>query len=123
MTNDDLIIGSDNEEFKCIRDKFEVTFLGLLLHFLGYAIERADGCYSLQLTPFIECVLRRFKMENFHAVKKLMDIGHVTENEDSQPFEDMTLYRSLIGACIWPLMRGPIVAERRTVGQTGDSIR
>lgn len=103
---DDLIIGSDDEEeidevFKCLRDKFEVTSLGLLRHFLGYEIERENGCYSLRLTPFIECVLRRFKMENCHAVKTPMDLGYVTENEDSQPFEDTTLYRSLIGALLY----------------------
>lgn len=103
---DDLIVGSADEKeidevFRSLKDKFDVTSLGQLRHFLGYEIERVDGCYSLRLTPYIECVLRKFQMGNSHPVKTPIDLGYTAENDESKPFEDTTLYRSLIGALLY----------------------
>ncbi|KXJ80258.1 hypothetical protein RP20_CCG025870 [Aedes albopictus] len=97
---DDLLMGSTDEAemdeiFRRLREKFDITSLGLVRHFLGHEI------YTLRLTAYIDYLVRKFGMEDAHPVRTPMDPGYTTANEGSKPFTDKTVYRSLIGALLY----------------------
>uniref|UniRef100_A0AAG5DSQ9 Integrase catalytic domain-containing protein n=1 Tax=Anopheles atroparvus TaxID=41427 RepID=A0AAG5DSQ9_ANOAO len=103
---DDLLIGSKEEAeinkiYENRREHFGITPLGAVKHFLGYEVERANSCYTLRLTSYIEQLIVEFGMKDAYPAKTPMDTGYTTLNEDSKPFTDKTKYRSLIGALLY----------------------
>lgn len=72
----------------------------------------------LQLTKYIENIVDKFGMSDTNPSRILMDPGYTT-NGESKLFQDVTLYRNLIGAllCVAINARPDIAASVRLLGR------
>lgn len=64
-------------------------------------IVRQDGKYSVTLDGYIEKTAKRFGLQDAKPAKSPMDTGFVSTKDSSPPFENNTVYRSLVGALLY----------------------
>nr|GEW08390.1 ribonuclease H-like domain, reverse transcriptase, RNA-dependent DNA polymerase [Tanacetum cinerariifolium] len=100
---DDLILtGTPRKEidaFKSkMKDKFEMSDLGLLAYYLGIEVTQAGGEITIKQTCYINKILKETSMADSNDTKIPMDPGtKLVKEEDGNPV-DATYYRSLIGS-------------------------
>nr|GEW22933.1 zinc finger, CCHC-type [Tanacetum cinerariifolium] len=100
---DDLIItGTPKKEidaFKSkMKDKFEISDLGLLAYYLGIEVTQAGREITIKQTGYINKILMETSMADSNDTKIPMDLGtKLVKAEDGNPV-DATYYRSLIGS-------------------------
>nr|GEY93634.1 ribonuclease H-like domain, reverse transcriptase, RNA-dependent DNA polymerase [Tanacetum cinerariifolium] len=100
---DDLIItGTPRKEidaFKShMKDKFEMSDLGLLAYYLGIEVTQTRGEITIKQTGYINKILKETSMLDSNETKIPMDPGtKLVKAEDGNPV-DATYYRSLIGS-------------------------
>lgn len=103
---DDLLVGCVDpakigEVYEALKKELDIVNLGAVKHFLGYDIQFEEGVYSLRLKSYIEALVKRFNLEDCKPSKTPMDAGYTRAGNDSKPFTDITLYRSLVGALLY----------------------
>ena len=108
---DDLIIAASSldilNEFKAnFGAKFKIKDLGPLKWFLGIQFDIADGIISMNQSLYIQNILDRFKMSDCAPRSIPCEPSvYALLKEKSDPLEDPTKYRELVGSLIY-LMTG-----------------
>nr|GEY10279.1 ribonuclease H-like domain, reverse transcriptase, RNA-dependent DNA polymerase [Tanacetum cinerariifolium] len=99
----DLIItGTPRKEidiFKSqMKEKFEMSYLGLLAYYLGIEVTQTGGEITIKQTGYITKILKETSMMDSNDAKIPMDPGtKLVKAEDGNSI-DATYYRSLIGS-------------------------
>lgn len=86
------------EVYEAVAKVLDVTNLGAVKYFLGFNIRCEKGIYSMQLTSYIEALVKRFGLDDCKTAKTPMEAGYMKADVLGQPFDDTTQYRSLLGA-------------------------
>ena len=100
--DDILITGSSASVINNIIHSLQTTFvvkdLGSLAYFLGVeALWCTNGIYLTQ-RKYIVDLLKRSKMENAKPCINPMASNCLLTSTDGTPFEDISLYRSIVGS-------------------------
>lgn len=89
------------EILKVLKANFKITELGELHYFLGIQVQKLDGMYALNQRSYINKVLEKFNMIDCKVSKIPMDVGYVSQKEESEDFENLEVYQSLIGCLLY----------------------
>ncbi|XP_062713914.1 uncharacterized protein LOC134290737 [Aedes albopictus] len=89
------------EVYEALAKVLDVTNLGAVKYFLGFNIRCEKGVYRMQLTSYIEALVKRFGLDDCKTLKTPMEAGYMKADVLGQPFDDTTLYRSLLGALLY----------------------
>ena len=105
---DDLIItgpsGNQISKFKEeMKDKFEMTDLGLLNSYLGMEVRQSSANIFLSQRAYTDHILKVFKMNDCNAIKTPMEVHLKLQREAEGKLVKSTSFRSLIGS-LWYLM-------------------
>ena len=100
---DDLIITGPREEkiekFKEeMKEKFEMTDLGLLSSYLGMEVRQTKANIFLSQRAYINHVLKAFKMDECNAIQTPMEVHLKLQRENQGKLVNSTNFRSLIGS-------------------------
>ena len=100
---DDLIITgpSGNQISKCkeeMKDKFEMTDLGLLSLYLGMEVRQSSVNIFLSQRAYTNHILKVFKMNDCNAIKTPMEVHLKLQREAEGKLVNSTNFRSLIGS-------------------------
>ena len=109
---DDLIItGTPKKEidlFKSqMKDKFEMSDLGLLAYYLGIEVTQTGGEITIKQTGYIDKILKDTSMTDSNDTKIPMDPGTKLVKAEDGELVDATYYRSLIGSLRYLLHTRP----------------
>ena len=100
---DDLIItgpsGNQISKFKEeMKDKFEMTDLGLLNSYLGMEVRQSSANIFLSQRAYTNHILKVFKMNDCNAIKTPMEVHLKLQREAKGKLVNSTNFRSLIGS-------------------------
>ena len=100
---DDLIItgpsGNQISKFKEeMKDKFEMTDLGLLNSYLGMEVRQSSANIFLSRRAYSNHILKVFKMNDCNAIKTPMEVHLKLHREAEGKRVNSTNFRSLIGS-------------------------
>ncbi|KAG6489510.1 hypothetical protein ZIOFF_050781 [Zingiber officinale] len=103
---DDLIFTGSNkkmiEEFKDdMTQKYEMSDMGLLRHFLGMEIYQEEETVFICQKMYAETILKKFNMLGCNPVSTPLIMGEKLKKEDGGKAADVTHYRSLIGNLLY----------------------
>ena len=103
---DDLIFTGSNEkmieEFKDdMAQKYEMSDMGLLRHFLGMEIYQEEETIFICQKIYAEKILKKFNMLGCNPVSTPLIMGEKLKKEDGGKAADVTYYRSLIGNLLY----------------------
>ncbi|PWA94574.1 ribonuclease H-like domain, Reverse transcriptase, RNA-dependent DNA polymerase [Artemisia annua] len=106
-----IITGTPKKEidlFKSqMKDKFEMSDLGLLAYYLGIEVSQTGGDITIKQSGYINKILKETNMTDSNDTKIPMDPGtKLVKAEDGNPV-DATYYRSLIGSLRYLLHTRP----------------
>ena len=109
---DDLIITGPREEKICkfkeeMKEKFEMTDLGLLSSYLGMEVKQSKANIFLSQRTYINHVLKAFKMDECNAIQTPMEVHLKLQRENQGKLVNSTNYRSLIGSLRYLLNTRP----------------
>ena len=96
--NDKALIGEFKEAMK---NKFEMTDLGLLKYFLGIEVKKMHDGIFISQEKYARQNLERFKMQNSKLAPTPTTIGLKLSKEDSSKRVDPTLYKSMVGSLMY----------------------
>lgn len=103
---DDILVASTDAAaieavFQALRKDFDITNLGKVKQFLGQEVRCNGGFYSLRLSSYIDGMIEKFGLKDCNPAKSPMDPSYIKSDSNSKPFEDITRYRSLVGALLY----------------------
>ena len=103
---DDLVFTGNNkkmiEDFKNeMMQKYEMSDLGLLNHFLGMEIYQDDGGVFICQEKYVEKILKNFDMSECKPKDTPLVVNEKLVKEDGSSKMDATLYRSLVGKLLY----------------------
>ena len=105
---DDIIIAGKTEEIvqqyiKKIAEKFDVTDMGTLHHFLGMKITYADsGDIWIGQPTYVRDVLKKFGMDDSKPVATPVESGNkLVKATDDDELVDTELYQSAVGSLLY----------------------
>ncbi|XP_053698476.1 uncharacterized protein LOC128745425 [Sabethes cyaneus] len=101
-----MLLGSTSERevlrlIDSLKEKFELTCLGDVRHFLGIDIRREAGIYKILLKNYIEKLITNHGMEQAKTAKSSMQPGFMKDDNSSAVLEDATKYRSLVEGLLY----------------------
>ena len=88
------------EVYEAVAKVLDVTNLGAVKYFLGFNIRCEKGIYSMQLTSYIEALVKRFGLDDCKTAKTPMETGYTKADFLGQSFNDTTQYMSLLGGAL-----------------------
>ncbi|XP_075079790.1 uncharacterized protein LOC142165046 [Nicotiana tabacum] len=80
-----------------LKSEFSMNDLGLVNYFLGVSITAHDGGYFLSQSKYVKELLGRANLLSSKPVSTHLSLKSLQHSDDSSPFSDPTLYRSLVG--------------------------
>ncbi|KAG6534255.1 hypothetical protein ZIOFF_008141 [Zingiber officinale] len=90
------------EEFKDdMTQKYEMSDMGLLRHFLGMEIYQEEEIVFICQKIYAEKILKKFNMLGCNPVSTPLIMGEKLKKEDGGKAADVTHYRSLIGNLLY----------------------
>jgi len=106
----DLVLIGDLESVQSMKKKlnirFELSDLGPLSYFLAIAVTRDENGLHLSQERYAEKILRQFQFSSSHSFSTPLSPGTKLRKESvallSQ--QDSTLYRSIIGSIMYPML-------------------
>eukprot|EP00253_Pinus_taeda_P015716 PITA_15716 len=97
-SNDDHLI----ENFKIVmKEKFEMTNLGLLRYFLGIEVEQNVNGIVISQEKYVNEVLERLNMQESQAAITPIVMGLKLSKEDSNKDFDPSLYKSIVDSLMY----------------------
>jgi hypothetical protein len=121
---DDIIsLDNDPELRRAIIGKlskrFKVTDIGETKWILGTKVERKDGTIKLHQEKYVNDILQRYQMLDCKPAVTPIVPGQ--KDEEKKPFEDINLYRSVVGSLIYlSVVSRPDIAY--AVGKVGQKM-
>lgn len=107
--DDLLIFGSSDQQIakltQQLSERFKMTDLGTVSHYLGMEIDVTGAAVSLRQTTYLKKVLERFQINNCKTRSTPMDPDFPARcmPSDEQADQDtITWYQSAIGSLMWP---------------------
>lgn len=96
-----------------------MTSLGQVRHFLGMEVERIGDRYVVRLETYIDNLIKRYGMVDAKPARSPMDVGYLKVEDSSKLMDDVTKYRSLVGALLYlgVVARPDIVASTAILGR------
>jgi len=102
--NDDYLI----ENFKTvIKEKFEMTDMGLLRYFLGIEVEQNGNGIFISQAKYVNEVLERFNMQESKAAITPTVMGLKPSKEENNKDFDSSLYKSIVGSFMYLIATRP----------------
>jgi hypothetical protein len=103
---DDIIFGSTNkssyEEFSRIMiQKFEMSMMGELKHFLGFQIKQLQEGTFISQTKYIQDILKKIGMKNAKPIKTTMGTNGNLNLDTGGKSVDQKVYQSMIGSLLY----------------------
>ncbi|KAA0051552.1 putative gag-pol polyprotein, identical [Cucumis melo var. makuwa] len=103
---DDIIYTSSSKslvaEFKShMKNKFEMTDLGLLHFFLGFEVYQTDGGTFISQKKYAKDLLKKFGMINYKPETTPMNVNEKLKQNDGAEMADAQRFRSLVGGLIY----------------------
>ena len=100
---DDLIITGPRGELICkfkeeMKEKFEMTDLGLLSSYLGMEVRQSSDIIFLSQRAYTNHILKVFKMNDCNAIQTPMEVHLKLQREAEGKLVNSTNFRSLIGS-------------------------
>ena len=100
---DDLIITGPRGELICkfkeeMKEKFEMTDLGLLSSYLGMEVRQSSDIIFLSQRAYTNHILKVFKMNDCNAIQTPMEVHLKLQKEAEGKLVNSTNFRSLIGS-------------------------
>ena len=84
-----------------MKEKFEMTDLGLMKYFLGLEVEQYEHGIFISQKRYASDVLKRFKKENCKPVNTLIATGNQLSKFDQGVEVNSTLYKILVGTFMY----------------------
>ncbi|GJR27080.1 ribonuclease H-like domain, reverse transcriptase, RNA-dependent DNA polymerase [Tanacetum coccineum] len=101
-----------------MKDKFEMSDLGLLAYYLGIEVTQTGGEITIKQTGYINKILKETSMTDSNDTKIPMDPGTKLVKAEDGKSVDATYYRSLIGSLrnkgAWPIIYKKEAARKIT---------
>lgn len=94
---DEVITGIHEELKKC----FDIESLGDVKCFLGLEAQRKNNVYSVCLGNYIDQLVAKVGLSEAKFSKTPMDQGFLRDEVESKPLEDVTKFRSAVGALMY----------------------
>ena len=89
-------------EFKSyMKNKFEMTDLGLLHFFLGLEVCQTDGGIFISQKKYAKDLLKKFGMINCKPATTLMNVNEKLQQNDGAEMADVQRFKSLVGGLIY----------------------
>ncbi|KAL5550042.1 hypothetical protein UlMin_000218 [Ulmus minor] len=112
---DDILItrSSASQVSKLITDlpnTFALRDLGVLSYFLGVEATYSNDAIHFSQSKYRANLLAKTDMSDCKPTKTPSTIGKSISQYDGEPFEDVTLYRSMVGALQYVTMTRPDVS-------------
>ncbi|KAL5547017.1 hypothetical protein UlMin_006704 [Ulmus minor] len=85
-----------------VHNTFSLRDLGILSYFLGVEVTYSNDGIHLSQSKYIADLLAKTDMSDCKLAKTPGIIGKSISQYDGEPFEDVTLYRSVVGALKYP---------------------
>lgn len=103
---DDLILGCESDEVityvhEQLKKSFDIECLGDVKFFLGLEVKKTNNVYSLCLANYIDQLVARVGLSDAKVSKTPMDKGFLCDEVGSKPLEDVTKFRSAVGALMY----------------------
>ena len=103
---DDIVYTSSSErmfnEFKReMIQRYEMSDLGLLHHFLGMRILQTDQGVFINQSKYAKALLRKFMLEGCKPISILLSIGEKLKKVDESELADKGLYRKIVGSLLY----------------------
>lgn len=100
---DDILLTSSNAKFLdksilTLHKKFALKFQGDVHYFLGLEIYRTPSILQLNQNKYVKDLLQKFGLEASNPIKTLMKSGDVIYELKGTILNDLSTYKSLIGA-------------------------
>lgn len=113
---DDILLTGSNKTvieslIRVLHQQFSLKDLGNLNHFLGIQVSHLPtGGFHLSQKKYIQDLLFRSNMANSKGAHTLMTTGSRLSALDDQPFQDVHLYRSIVGTLQYITITRPEIA-------------
>jgi len=103
---DDMIITGDDSQFidlvkMRLSDKFLMSDLGPLHHFLGLEVSSTPDSIYLSQEKYVQDLLSCGGLTNHRTVDTPMELGVHLRTTDGEPLADPTRYRHLVGSLVY----------------------
>jgi histone deacetylase 1/2 len=112
--DDILITGSSSQQISSLITRLDSVFalrdLGQLSYFLGIEVSYHEGYMHLSQTKYTSDLLHRTTMFNTKAAKTPGAVGQNLSKFDGTPVEEITQYRSIVGALQYLTITRPDIA-------------
>ncbi|XP_059310739.1 uncharacterized mitochondrial protein AtMg00810-like [Lycium ferocissimum] len=112
--DDILLTASSNSLLKSLiqtlKSEFSMNDLGTVNYFLGFSIVARNGGYFLCQSKYVKDLLTRANLLSSKPVSTPLSPKSLLHLEDSPPFYDPTLYRSLVGGLQYLTFTRPDIA-------------
>ncbi|KAL8166183.1 hypothetical protein V2J09_007682 [Rumex salicifolius] len=101
---DDLILTGSNRKIihnfkEEMKQKFEMSDLGLLSYYLGIEVKQGEGSISICQSDYAKTILEKMGMEDCNPCHVPMEPRNkISKHGNGDPPVDDTLYRSVIGS-------------------------
>lgn len=120
-----MLVGCADEEeltrvYGQLKKHFDINCLGDAKQFLGLEITKdQEGIYSLSLQSYIKRLIVAFGMKDAKVARTPMDQGYLKDTSESEAMQDITMYRSLVGALMYVAVcaRPDIAASAAILGR------
>ncbi|KAL5559544.1 hypothetical protein UlMin_035755 [Ulmus minor] len=109
---DDIIVTRSSESqvsqlITHLNNSFALRDLGQLSYFLGIEVTYSTGSMHLSQTKYISDLLKRTDMTDCKPAKTPEAVGKIMTQFDGEPYEDVTQYRSIVGALQYVTLTRP----------------
>ena len=111
----DIIFGLTKDELahsfsKLMQDKFEISMIGELTHFLGLQIHQQDSGIFLSQSKYARNLVKKFGLESASFVRTLMSPNVKLTVDLLGKSIDSSLYRSMIGSLLYLTVSRPDIS-------------
>lgn len=111
---DDLILGDDEEEIQCTRDKlsalFQIKELGQLKHFYGLKVNRTkEGIFHYQ-QKYAKDFLKKFGILESKLISTPMKVNAKLWTYEGKNLQDEMIYRQLVRGLIYLMLTRPNIS-------------
>lgn len=112
---DDILVTGDSAEhvlqvIQALHSQFALKTMGEVQYFLGIEVTKQNGEYNLHQSQYILDLLERSNLDECNATSTPMLPSLKLTKDGGKPLENLTIYRSTIGALQYLTLTRPDIA-------------